>query len=145
MPFGTNGNWSQTAKTGANMFKDASNMAARLRADRFYGPYWMEIPAGYSEVIDDDYSAAKGDNTIRERLMKIDGLERIEVSDQMPADQIVMFQASRDVIAIADGEGIQTIQWDIYGGMAVAFKVMAIQVPVVRSTEQKRSGIVHMA
>lgn len=142
--FGTGGNWSQGAKTGEQMFSDISGAVGVLRTDRFPGPYWAVLPGGYGEVIDADYKA-QGDRTVRERLLQIEGLQRIFIDDQMPADEIVVFQATRDVIAIANGEGIQTIQWDLYGGFMIAFKVFLIQVPLIRSTEAKRSGIFHIS
>ena len=37
------------------------------------------------------------------------------------------------------------MQWDLYGGMAVAFKAMMIKVPLIRSTQANRSGVFHMA
>jgi len=142
--FGTNGNWDQyPTKTGDNILQDAKTMAKALRADRFPGPYWLVGPSDYADVVDNDYKA-NGDQTILERMLKIDGLERVIWDDQMPANNLVMFQATRDVVAIGNGEGIQTIQWDIYGGMAVAFKIFAIQVPIIRATEAGRSGIYHM-
>lgn len=141
--FGTNGNWSQAAKTGADIFADVSGALTALRADRFYGPFWALIPAAYSAVIDADYKA-NGDRTIRERLLQLDGLQRITVADQMPADTVVIFQASRDVVALADGEQVQTVQWEIEA-MEIGMKVFAIQVPIVRSTQANRSGIYHMS
>lgn len=141
--FGTNGNWSQEAKTGTDIFNDVSGALTALRADRFYGPFWMIIPAAYSAVIDADYKA-NGDRTIRERLLQLEGLERIQVADQMPADNVVIFQASRDVVALADGEQVQTVQWEIEA-MEIGMKVFAIQVPIIRSTQANRSGIYHMS
>lgn len=139
--FGTNGNWAQAAKTGADIFADVNGAISVLRNTALMpGPYWMGVPGNYSTKLDEDYKA-NGDRTIRERLLLIEGLERIVVSDKIPANTVVIFQATRDVVAIADGEGIQTIQWDIYGGMAIAFKVFAIQVPVVRADAGNRSGV----
>lgn len=142
--FGTNGNWSQyPTKTGDNILQDTKTAVAALRANRFPGPYWLVGPSAYADIVDNDYKA-NGDQTIAERMLKIDGLQRLIWDDQMPADNVVVFQATRDVVAIGNGEGIQTIQWDLYGGMAVAFKIFAIQVPIVRSTESGRSGIYHI-
>jgi len=139
--FGTNGNWAQVAKTGLDMFNDIRTAVAVLRTKRFYGPYWVLLPGAYGDVVDVDYSTLYPGVTINDRIMKIKGLQKIIIADQQPANTITVFQATRDVVAIADGEGIQTIQWDIYGGMAVAMKVFAIQVPVVRATAADRSGI----
>jgi uncharacterized linocin/CFP29 family protein len=140
--FGANGNWLQTAKTGANIFKDVSTAISALRASRRYGPYWMIIPGDYGAVVDDDYKA-QGDRTIRDRLLQIEGMTKILVSDQMPANNVVIFEASKEVVAIANGEQVQTVQWEIEA-FEVGMKVFAIQVPVIRATHAGRSGIYHM-
>ena len=143
--FGTNGNWVQAAKTGENIFDDVNNAISVLKNTALMpGPYWMLTPGLYGPVLDRDYKA-NGDRTTRERLLQIEGLQRIITSDKMPANTVIIFQATRDVVAIANGEGVQTIQWDIYGGMAIAFKVFAIQVPVVRADAGNRSGVYVMS
>jgi uncharacterized linocin/CFP29 family protein len=142
--FGTNGNWAQAAKTGENMLGDIKTMKAALVADGFYGPYWLYIPGDYGIEIDDDFKA-NGDKSIRERIMEVDGLTKISVSDQLPANNMVMIQATPDVVQWGLGEEIAPIQWDIYGGMGVAFKVFAIQVPVIRAGQSGKSGIFHMS
>lgn len=142
--FGTNGNWLQAAKTGPNMLADIQTMKAALIADGFPGPYWLYLPGTYSTTLDNDY-ATTYTGSIRSRLTQVEGLQKIETVDQMPANNVVMVQATPDVVRWVMGEEIQTIQWDIYGGMAVAFKVMAIQVPLIRATKAGKSGIYHMS
>lgn len=142
--FGTNGNWLAGAKTGPNMLADIQTMKAALIADGFPGPYWLYLPGTYSTTLDNDYTTTYT-GSIRSRLTQVEGLQKIETVDQMPANNIVMVQATSDVVRWVMGEEIQTIQWDIYGGMAVAFKVMAIQVPLIRATKAGKSGIYHMS
>ena len=142
---GTNGVWSDyPTKTGANMIADILTMKTALHSDRFYGPYGLVLPGNYDTVIDNDFKS-ESDDTIRDRILRIDGLDAIVVADQMTDSEMVMFQMTRDVAAILDGETLQTVQWDLHGGMAVAFKAMMIQVPLVRSTQADRSGIFHMS
>lgn len=138
------GTWSASARTGAEIFTDVQTMLVAANAARFYGPFWIYVSGNMSAKFEEDYKA-NGEKTIRSRILEIDGIERIQVVDQLTADNVIMVQATRDVTALVDGEGIQTVQWDIYGGMAVAFKVMAIQVPLIRSDAQQRSGVFHMS
>ncbi len=142
--FGTNGNWSQVAKTGADFLADVTTMKSALITDGFYGPYWLYLPGSYGVEIDDDFKAL-GDKSIRERLLEVDGLEKISVSDQLPANNLVMVQATPDVVQWGMGVEINPVQWDIYGGFGVAFKVWAIQVPVIRASQSGKSGIYHMS
>ena len=142
--FGTNGNWSQAAKTGADMLADLTTAKAGLMADGFDGPYWVYLPAAYSTEIDDDFKAS-GDKSIRERLLEIDGVTKISISSQLPANNIIVVQATPDVVQWAMGEEISPVQWDIYGGFGIAFKVWGIQAPVIRATQSGKSGIYHMS
>jgi uncharacterized linocin/CFP29 family protein len=141
--FGTNGSWDETAKTGENILDDVLTMKAALHVDRFYGPYWIYAPADAATKLDDDFKA-NSDKTIKQRIMEVDGVQNVQVADQLPTDHVIMVQATQDVTALLDGEGLQTIQWDINGGMTVAFKAFMIQVPLIRSDVEKRSGLFDM-
>lgn len=142
--FGTNGNWLQAAKTGANMLADVQTMKAALIADGFPGPYWLYLPGGYSTIMDNDYITSYP-GSIRTRLLQVEGVTKISFTDQLAANNVVMVQATSDVVQWGLGEEVQPVQWDIYGGMAVAFKVFAIQVPILRTTQSGKSGIFHMS
>jgi uncharacterized protein DUF6260 len=129
-------------ETGDNIVLKVLAMVQALIDDRFFGPYILFVPSNFGLGLERDLKA-NGDLTIRQRLLQIDQLADVVVCDQLAASNVVLAQATRDVMAIAQGEPIQTIQWDLYGGMQLAFKVFAIQLPVVRSTKGDRSGIVH--
>lgn len=144
--FGTNGNWaySNAAKTGDNIIADASSMMALAQSVRANGPYWMYVSRNASVKLDADYKAL-GTDTIRMRLLKLDGLDKIQVVDQLPANNVVLVQHTKDVVTLLQGESLQTVQWDIEGGFHINFKAFQIQVPLVRADINGRSGIVHMS
>ena len=135
-------NWSTAV--GSVMVTDIKAAFQLLEGDRFYGPYWMDIPTGYGIEMIDDFKA-ESDKTIMQRLSEIPGLDKITVADQLPADEVVIYQPTSDVVQWGLGEEVQTVQWDLYGGMQVAFKVLGIQVPIIKSTAALRSGIVHLS
>ena len=83
--------------------------------------------------------------TVRERVMKIGGLQDIVVVDRMPANNAVLVQTTPDVIRIINGLPMQNIEWTTEGGMVHKYKVMTIQVPQIRSTYDGKTGIAHMA
>lgn len=142
--FGTNNEWSATAKTGEDILADVLTMITALEGDRMYGPYWLYVPSNTSTKLERDFKA-NSDKTIRQRLLEVDRLQKIQVVDQLAADNILLVQATRDVVALADGESIQTVQWDIEGGFIMKFKVFAIQVPLIRSDADGRCGVFHMS
>jgi len=141
--FGTGGDWGQAAKTGENILADVQTMLAALKANRFYGPYVIYVPADADVKLSGDFKA-NSDKTIRQRLLEVEGISAIRTADQLATSHVVMVQMTRDVAAWVQGETLQTIQWDEYGGFEVNFKAFAIGVPLIRSDIAGRSGVYHM-
>mgnify|MGYP003575933910 CR=1 FL=1 len=142
--FGTNGAWSQAAKTGDDIIADVNTGIAALQADRFDGPYWVWHSSNFGLKLNGDYKAAS-DKTIRQRILELDGVARIDSIPTMPASTVLIFQPTPDVIQILDGESPQTVQWDVHGGFQLNFKAFQIMVPLIRSDISDRSGIFHMS
>lgn len=140
--FGAGGAWSLSAKTGEQILDDLLSAIGVLNGDRMYGPFRVYVPANTSTKLEEDFKD-ESDKTIRQRLMEVDMVESIRVVDQLPADNVIIAQATVDVAAWVMGETTQTVQWDIYGGFKIAFKAFAIQVPLIRSDAQGRSGVFH--
>lgn len=139
--FENNKAWDDATKTGEGILTDVLAAIQKLEEDRFgSGPYWIYVPAGYSTVLEKDFKA-NSDKTIRQRLLEVDRVEKVVVADQCPAGKVVVVQATRDVVAMVNGEPLQTVQWDLDGGFTVRFKAFAIQVPLIRADQQNRSGV----
>jgi len=137
------GVWSATARTGAEILTDVFAGVTALKADYFYGPYWLYIPSNTEEKFNEDYKAAV-QGTIRERILQLSSISKIEVLDSLADDEVLLIQPTSDVVTWGMGESLQTVQWDLYGGFSIAFKAMAIQVPIVKSTKAGRSGVYHL-
>jgi len=142
--FGSNGNWAQSAKTGDNILTDTQSLIALNEGDRFYGPYGMYVDSLAVNKLASDYKA-NGDLTIAERLLKDPRIKFIHMSDKMPANTVVLVQLTSDVVRVVEGMPLQTVQWDVHGGMRINFKVMQILVPNIRMDSQDRSGVAHMS
>jgi len=142
--FGTGGNWGAGGKTGEQMLTDIQTAISLLEANRMYGPYWAYVGADASVPLGSDFKA-QSDKTIRARLLEVDGLQRIRVADKLADGNLIVVQATSDVVSMVEGEPLQTVQWDLYGGMQINFKAFQILVPMIRVDAQGRSGIVHMS
>jgi len=110
-----------------------------------YGPWMLYIPTLYETVIDGDYDVVSPGVTIRERILKIAGISGIKVVDTLTADNVLLVQMTPDVVRLVRGMGLQNVEWATEGGMITKFKVMTIQVPQIRSDQNGKSGIVHLA
>lgn len=142
--FGTNGTWSAGAKTGENILVDALSLISAAEVDNMYGPWVIYVSRNMSTKLDGDFKS-NSDKTIRQRLLEVEGISSIRVVDFLAADNVLLVQMTSDVVVLVQGEPLQTVQWDIEGGFGINFKAFQIQVPLIRSDVDGKSGIVHMS
>lgn len=110
-----------------------------------YGPWMLYIPTAYETVIDGDYDVVNPGITIRERIMKIAGIKGIKVVDRLTADNVLLVEMNKETVRLVRGFGLTNVQWAEEGGMVTKMKVMTIQVPQIRSDQNGKCGIVHLA
>jgi hypothetical protein len=134
--------WDASASTGALIVEDVRKMKQASIDDYHYGPWMLYIPTNYETIIDMDYDKTTPGTTTRERIMKIDRIKGIKVIDTLPADKVLLVQMTPDVVRLIRGLGLTNVEWKTEGGFISNFKVLTIQVPQIRSDQNKRSGIV---
>jgi hypothetical protein len=138
--------WDHSAITAKGILQDVQDMIASAVAAYHYGPYMLYVPTAFQRVLDDDYDVtAPAVLTIRERILKLSNMKGIKVVDSLPTDNVVLVQMTPDVVRLVEGMGIQNIEWQVEGNFLTKFKVVRIAVPQIRSDQNKKSGIVHMA
>jgi uncharacterized linocin/CFP29 family protein len=144
--------WDNASKTPAQILADVIAMKAKMIADKFYGPYVIYIPTAYETELDKDFTNTVAgtqtngtSDTIRERILKIEKIEAVKVSDHLPANNVVMVQMTSNVVRLVKGFAMQNVEWKSEGGMVANYKVMTIQVPQIRATQSGQCGIVHLA
>jgi hypothetical protein len=111
----------------------------------YFGPWQAYFAPAWSIYLDDDYSPAKGDNTLRQRLAQIEGISGIATADYLTGYDIILVQRSSDVARAVIGMEFTTVQWEEMGGLALNFMVMGIMVPQLRADINDNTGIVHGA
>jgi len=131
--------------TPADTVQDVLNMRLDAQQAFHYGPYRLYASLPWDVYLDDDYSDQKGDNTLRDRLKMIQGIQDVVTLDYLSTTDYVMLlvQMTSDVVREVIGMDITTVQWETHGGMQLNFKVMAIMVPQLRADQNGNSGIVH--
>lgn len=118
-------------------------MRKKARVAKHYGPYRLYVSSDWDEYLDRDWSANKGEGTVRERLSKIDKIEMITELDYLSGFQVVLIQMTSDVIREVIGLNLTTLQWPEMGGLRTHFKVMTIMTPQLRADYYGNCGIVH--
>ena len=109
----------------------------------FYGPWILYHGPAWATYMDEDYSGVKGDNTLRDRIKKMQDIKDVKQLDYLTGFDLILLQQTSDVARLVEGMGMTTLQWDSHGGMMKNFKVMVIWVPQVRCDFNSHTGLVH--
>lgn len=141
----TYGQWSNPATTGVKILESVLAMKQASINNLHYGPWVLYIPTGYETRLDNDYDATTPGTTIRERIMKISGIQNIIVVDRLAANNVLLVQTTSDVIRIVRGMGLTNVEWQTEGKFVNKYKVLTIQVPQIRSDQNGKTGIIHMS
>lgn len=129
--------------TPAVFVNEVLEMKAQSQADYHYGNWKLYTSPNWDIYLDDDYSSQKGDNTLRQRVLQIEGISAVVTVDYLTGYQAILVQMTSDVIRIVNFLPLTTVQWESHGGMKINFKVMFGAVPQIRADHNGNCGIVH--
>lgn len=122
--------------------KDA--MARDLKDDNFRPTnrgYWVYIGEGLEDVLSDPDPEGTGDRLIRERIMELDFVGNMRVSQFLQDDAVLMFRPTNDVIDLAFGLEEQVVQWE--DPFRDYFKTVTAMTPRVKDTLRGQCGIAY--
>lgn len=138
--------WNESGKTPAQILQDVMDMKQASLDAYHWGPWMLYIPSAYEQILDEDYDVSGSSLlTIRERIMKLQGIQGIKVIDTLPANNVLLVQMTSDTVRLIRGLGLQNVEWQTEGQFVTKYKVLTIQVPQLRSDQNGRCGIVHLA
>lgn len=134
-----------TTSNQATTVAEVLDMKQKAMNANYFGPFNLYYSPAWGAYMGGDYSANKGDNTLADRLRKIDGIQAVEQADYLTGTTMLLVQMTADVARIVVGMDITTVQWESQGGMELNFKVMAIIVPQIRGDYNNATGVVYGA
>jgi len=135
-------------------------MITQSRLAFHYGPWMLYCGPNWDTYMDDDYSTAKGDKTLRQRLAAIEDIQGVrtldylgrtisttsEIGTDAPSATdfpLVLVQMTEDVVRMVNGAELSTVMWETQGGFLLNFKVFCIKVIQLRADHNGNTGIVH--
>lgn len=125
----------------ANIHASVRAMIAAAEADNYFGPYGLYVnKTQFAEA-----RAPEGVDrflTVRERVLQMPEIAFMERSMALTAGTAVLVQLSEDVVDLALGQDVTTVQWESGNGMEVHFMVMAAMAPRVKADDEGKSGVV---
>lgn len=139
-----------TVPTGSNpeaINTDILEMIEVMQTAGFYGPYMLYHSTAYSRFLADDYfrsGSTSAVRSLRDRILENGDISDIQRLDYLTSGyQLILIQMDPDVAQAINGMDVTTVQWETRGGMQQNFKVMAIQVPLLKTPYNGVAGILH--
>jgi len=139
-----NNKWDSTnaANTGKNKQTQLRNATKALRGQRKRGPYAVYMRSDIFDDLGDDYSD-QYPRTVLSRLLELSGVQSIEPSDFIPADQdVIVRDTAATTMQLMNGIGTTVVPYTSPDGMTLHWKVFAVAAPAIHSTYAGRAGIV---
>lgn len=122
---------------------DVDGMIETLSNNNFHGPYALGVPGNYSHILEQDYDTSGSFRTIRERIMAIDQIEEVMVLDRLTDDEVVMFEATSQVMDMRVVEDIQVVNWDLNPWSTQFMAFAAMQIRLKSDPDASAAGIAH--
>lgn len=127
-----------TGSNGPTVLSDWLTCRELLYTQNFFGPFNVYVSTDYDQYLDNLFSTSEPSaGSLRKRLLEIDGINSIKRLDYLPSSTnpftVVFVNMQSETAQAVNGMEITTVQWESMGGMRLNFKVMAIQVPRIRS------------
>lgn len=129
--------------TPATTVSDVLAMRKKSKLAFHNGPWILYHGLAWDSYMDDDYKPTYNDESLRQRIQKIDGIQAVRSAEYIPDYSLLLVQQTSNVIRLVIGMQMTTVQWESHGGMQWNFKVMAVIVPQLRSDFYGNTGIVH--
>lgn len=134
--------WDHSAATGTTILRDVLAMKQASLTDGHGGPWVLLVPPAYETFIDADYSLTTGvTSTIRERILKVGGVDAVLICDKLTADKVALVELQPQTFRMVNGLEPMSVEWDEMGGLRKKFRVISIMVPQPRADQAQKCGI----
>ena len=133
--------------TNANHLAEVLTCKQTLQDQNHFGPYIIYYSSAWDRYLDNDYSTAYPNKSLRDRIKAIDGVQDVRTLDWLDTAaslyNFVMMEMDSGTIRLVIGMDFTTLEWDDMGGLRKNYKVMCIIIPQLRADMDDQTGILH--
>jgi hypothetical protein len=134
----TAGGW-----TGGTLVTQLIAMRQLLYNNNQMGPYTIYLAPNWMPYLDEDFSATKNSNTLRQRITAIDLFPTVRIANYLSNYDIIMVDMKEQTVRLVTGLNWTTIQYKSLDEMEAGFKIIGIKVPQIRADYEGQIGLVH--
>lgn len=135
------GAWDDAANGYVNIINTVTNMIAALRADRFYGPYWLYVS-------DEQFTQMSAvnvntDRTAMSMVMANPLIDRVRNSPRLADGNVVLVDPQPRSVQWVEAFSVRPVEWDEKGGLGTNFRVIGAGAPLIKTTSDGQCGVAH--
>jgi uncharacterized linocin/CFP29 family protein len=135
--------WALGGTTPETILANILSMIQLLETqERQYGPFTLYIPGGVAHRFREDFKA-NSDKTLMQRVLEIQAIKAVRVSDVLNIKHVVMVALDRGTIDLAVASDLSNIQWGSPSGWTNYFQTFAAWAPRLKEDFDGRTGILH--
>lgn len=131
--------------TGDTLLGEVLDMVQAAQDDDFDGPFVLYYSRSWSRYLGEDFSPAKGQNTVLQRLEATPeiGAGNVRRLNRLTGYQLVLVAMQEDVVRPIVGMEIQTVQYPYTDPFVFEFGVMCMLLTEFQSSPDGDTGVVH--
>ena len=138
----TAGGW-----TPETTYNEILTALSTLMDDYVYGPFMLYYSTDWHQYMHRMFSVSGGNTpgeNLRDRILKIEDIADVRRLDFLTSTfTLILVSMTSDVAQAINGMDVTTVQWPTVGGLQQNYKVMVIQVPLLKSDYSGKCGILH--
>jgi uncharacterized linocin/CFP29 family protein len=128
--------------TITNIYSNVNSAVIANEADNYFGPYALYVAKTQFGEMRAIYTDGSGETALERVLRGFAGtITSIKPADTLSAGTAVLVQLTRDVVDLAVGVDVSTVQWETRGGFFQHFKIFGAMAPRVKSDYDGKSGV----
>ena len=143
-----------TTPDGTNpdtVLQDVIEMRETMYTNGFYGPFILYTSTSYDQWLDRTHfvgtfaqGLTTGTTKLRQAIEDIDAISAVRRLDYLTSGyQMILAQMTPEVAQAVNAMDVTTIQWEEKGGTELHWRVMCIQVPLLKAPYSGTSGVLH--
>lgn len=135
--------WANAGVSNETILTEILTMIKKLETEeRKYGPYTLYIPGAWAFRFRQDFKA-NSDKTLMQRVMEIEVIKAVRISDTLQAGDVILIELERGTIDLAIASDITTVQWQSGSGWTNHFQAFAAWAPRLKADYDGHCGICH--
>jgi hypothetical protein len=135
------GDWGDATNGYINAITTIEAMKKALRADRFYGPYWLYV--NETSWADLGRVNTQTDRRVLEIIRADPEIAMVDFSSRLDSDEVILVDPTPRCVQWVEAAAIRPVEWDEKGGLGTNYRVIGAAAPLIKSAHGNECGVAH--